>query len=255
MAPGASWAPGSVSSSPVTSTATRGRRLQRNAGRPTEALTPSSAGPSRVPELKHPRPGGDVLARIAHVLTGIRRRYPDPAVRHRLLDVLQRDDRVGAVRHGGAGGDPHRRPRPHAHRGGMAGPRLTDDLELGRGAGRDRVAVHRRAGERGHADRAGHVLREHAAEGPSKRHLLRSERPDGGEHPLACRVDGDQRPAGAHSISPWRIPIATAWVRVEASSLARIRLVCVRTVSVDSPSLSATASVCIPSASICRISC
>ena len=39
----------------------------------------------------------------------------------------------------------------------------------------------------------------------------------------------------AYSISPWRMPIATAWVRVEASSLARMRLVWVRTVSVERP--------------------
>ncbi len=54
----------------------------------------------------------------------------------------------------------------------------------------------------------------------------------------------------AHSIRPWRMPMATACVRVEASSLARIRFVWVRTVSVERPSFSATASVCMPSASI-----
>ena len=53
-----------------------------------------------------------------------------------------------------------------------------------------------------------------------------------------------------YSIRPWRMPMATACVRVEASSFARIRLVCVRTVSVERPSFSATASVCMPSASI-----
>jgi hypothetical protein len=53
-----------------------------------------------------------------------------------------------------------------------------------------------------------------------------------------------------YSIRPWRMPIATAWVRVDASSFARMRFVCVRTVSVERPSFSATASVCIPSASI-----
>ena len=53
-----------------------------------------------------------------------------------------------------------------------------------------------------------------------------------------------------YSIRPWRMPIATACVRVDASSFARMRLVWVRTVSVERPSFSATASVCMPSASI-----
>ena len=57
-----------------------------------------------------------------------------------------------------------------------------------------------------------------------------------------------------YSISPWRMPIATAWVRVEAASFARSACVGVRTVSVERPSCLATMSVCIPSASICRIS-
>ena len=48
-------------------------------------------------------------------------------------------------------------------------------------------------------------------------------------------------------------PMATACVRVDASSLARIRFVWVRTVSVERPRSFATASVCMPSASICRI--
>ena len=49
MPPGPSGCPGSVSSSPVTSSATRGRRAQRSVARPTEAATPISAGPSRSP--------------------------------------------------------------------------------------------------------------------------------------------------------------------------------------------------------------
>ncbi len=57
-----------------------------------------------------------------------------------------------------------------------------------------------------------------------------------------------------YSIRPWRMPIATACVRVEASSFARMRLVWVRTVSVERPRRWATASVCMPSASIWRIS-
>ena len=58
------------------------------------------------------------------------------------------------------------------------------------------------------------------------------------------------RALNGYSIRPWRMPIATACVRVDASSFARIRFVWVRTVSVERPSFSATASVCMPSASI-----
>ena len=47
--PGAGSDPGGASSSPVASTATRGRRAHAAAPRPTLASTPSSAGPSSVP--------------------------------------------------------------------------------------------------------------------------------------------------------------------------------------------------------------
>ena len=46
---GRAAAPGSASSSPVASTATRGRRAQLTSARPTPAATPSAAGPSGVP--------------------------------------------------------------------------------------------------------------------------------------------------------------------------------------------------------------
>ena len=62
----------------------------------------------------------------------------------------------------------------------------------------------------------------------------------GHEGATACeqlaRRDGDEPRRQRYSIRPWRMPIATACVRVEASSFARMRLVCVRTVSVERPS-------------------
>jgi hypothetical protein len=56
--------------------------------------------------------------------------------------------------------------------------RLTDDLELGRRPGHERVAVHRGRRERRHVDGALDLLREHPPERGGERHLLGRQRRD-----------------------------------------------------------------------------
>ncbi len=189
MRPGPSGSPGSASSSPVTSTATRGRRAQASRPRPTDAATPSSAGPSTVPRRRTTSP-----ARTSSPARRTLSPSSDASTRTRSPARSVRSTGTTAVAPSGTAAPVEMRiavPGP-AGRRRPAGARLADHLELGLAARDHGVAVHRGAVERRDVDRALDVLGEHPAERRAERDLLAAERPHGGEHPLPRLLDRDQ---------------------------------------------------------------
>ena len=165
----------------------RPRARRRASARPTDAATPSSAGPE-------PRAGAEQQLALAHVLarhaarsspgsaSGTATRSP------RLLGALHRHHRVGALGHHRAGGDAHRGARLHrARRKGWPARDSPDDRQLGRGPGHARAKPSiAELSNGGTSSPAASVLGEHPAERPLQRHVLRGERPAPRvEHPLA----------------------------------------------------------------------
>ena len=94
--------------------------------------------------------------------------------------LLDRLDGVGPGRDRRPGHDAHRLAGADRQVGPLPGPHLAHDLERHRGprhVGRpQRVAVHRRAVERGEVEVGGDVLGEHAAKRVVERHLLGGQR-------------------------------------------------------------------------------
>ena len=151
------------------------------------------------PRGRQDRPGGkhgltldDVASARTHVVSrGDGLRHDDGVAL--VGDVLDRDDRVRAIRDDAAGRDPHR-----LSGGERAGRRTTrrdagDDGECpGRVGGAKSEAVHRRAREARQVDHGAGVLREDATGGGVDGHLLGRKWTSALEHPAERLVDGEK---------------------------------------------------------------
>ena len=187
----------SSSSSPLATTATRGRRWQATGRAPSEASTPSSAGPSRVPApqnrllrraMSSParrtlRPGrGLGLDQDPPVVAaGCPRR--EPRRRRRRASSPRSRSRSPRLRPGRArAGRPARDSPANRSATGALGPRP-------RGVRRPhREAVHRRVVEARHRFLAENLLRQHPSQRGAQRQQLGRERggavKDGSSRPL-----------------------------------------------------------------------
>ena len=246
--------PGSVNSSPVTSTATVGRRAQDRTSRPIDAATPSSAGPTIAPRRRTTSPARTssparrMLSPSAVASTRTRPLEPSTAPARSigttavapLGSTAPVEMRIAAPAATSPGdGRPARASSiTRSSAGGPARTAKPSMAELSNGGTLVALSTSR-ASTRSSAWASG------TSSASSGRTASSTRR-------RASSIEMSSATAG-YSIKPWRIPMATACVRVDASSLARMRLVWVRTVSVESPSSCATASVCMPSASIWRI--
>ena len=180
-----SGSPGCTSSSPVT-TQRHARAARRSAARarPSEAATPSSAGPSGVPARSTDVAGAHVLARAGGCsrparVSGTRTRSPS------VLGALHGHHGVGALGHRRAGGDAHGRARlEHARRTG--GPARDSPTTCSSAAGPATSAKPSIAELSKGGTSPGAGQRPRPARGPSaslERHGLGAERPDLRQHP------------------------------------------------------------------------
>ena len=174
---------------------TRGRFAQRTSATPAAASAPTCPAARTTPGLEHGLAGLDVAAAIPDVRArGDRRAHLQAAVL--LLDELERDDGVGALRHHAAGGDAHglaRRERPHRRvaRRNPAGHRERQ-RRVGRVGRAQRVAVHGRARERRQVDDGDGGLGEDAPGRALDRDALGLERLRPVEHEALSLGERDQ---------------------------------------------------------------
>ena len=164
---------------------------------PTEASTPSSAGPISAPGGDHRLPGRDVLAGAADVACPASTATRTSTASAPAVGVLDPDDGVGALGTIAAGRDRDRLARPErprrrdGRRATRRPPSSSGRAAVGVG-GPQRVAVHRRVVEPGHRVGAGHVLGQHPAERRGDRDRLGS--------PAASRAPAPARRAASISI-------------------------------------------------------
>ena len=144
------------------------------AATPAAASAPTCAG-------AEPHAGGDddvargeVAAAVADVVA-VADGAGTTTARVALLDVLDRDDGVGALRDDAARRDRHRLARPRARVDRPAGGDRArrSGASPGASAGAQREAVHRRGRKRRQVDGRARVLGEHAAGGVLERDVLR----------------------------------------------------------------------------------
>ena len=137
----------------------------------------------------------EVEPRIAKIVAGSRRRPEKNAVAV-ALHVLLDDDRVGALRHRGAGENPHRLSGPDDARKGAARRGFADEGQrrgrVPRILGPQRITVHRRIGE----GRLGPQRRDRAGEhtpvrGVERHDLFGERRGHGGKHAVQRLADGN----------------------------------------------------------------
>ena len=195
ICPGAGVAETSTISSPVTRSATTGRRATRTRARPAEASTAIAAGSITRPARENDVPRPDLGAAGRHVRALRDRRqdgHPELVERLRLLDLL---DGVGAGRNRRPGHDAYRLARADREFGPLPGPHLADDLEGHRSARHvrrpQRVAVHGRAVEERQVGIGSDVPGEHAGERGVERHLLERERGRLAQDDLERLLDGN----------------------------------------------------------------
>ena len=185
-AAGAAVAAGTISS-PVTSTATRGRRPTRGRTPPTEASTAIAAASMRRPRSSTTAPASASdprRATLAPAATAVAISTRPSTVSR----VFSTGCTASApVRHRRAGHDAHGLARARPCRSGHS-PARTSPTTSQDGAGRRRVgrpqreAVHRRAVERGQRPVGTDVFGEHAAEGVLEGDVLVRQRPRFAEH-------------------------------------------------------------------------
>ena len=197
--------PAGTSSSPVDTTATRGRGCTDRAGTFAAAASARWPGPSRVP-------AGSTRSPVR--TSSPRRRSERPTAgascsatsRGAAVGELDRHDGIGPLGHRCAGHDPQRVADREDVVPGVPGGDVTGDRqhdrrpgagpgELGRPHG---VAVHGRVVEARQVDRGHDVVREHQAEGRPDGHGRGGERGDEGQH--RGPVLGER----AHHTSPCR---------------------------------------------------
>ena len=148
------------------------------------------------PGLEHGLAGPDVAAALPDVRArGHRRTHLQATVL--LFDELDRDDRVGALRHDAAGGDrPSSRPARARRTAGSPAANPAGHRERHRRSSRvrraQRVAVHGRAGEGRQVDNSDGGLREDAAGRALDRHALGLERLRPVEHEALGLGERDQ---------------------------------------------------------------
>ena len=157
-------APGSVSSSPVTRTATRGLLRASELGSPDRRRDAQLGGPECACPLAERRHRGECPRRRSRTFVARRRLS---GTRDRLLHrrrSLHRNHGVGALGQHRPGRNPHGRDPAHHARIRMPRPRLAHHGELRRRPRHHREPVHRRAVEGRHGERARHLLGQHPAE-------------------------------------------------------------------------------------------
>ena len=191
---GPSGSPGARISSPVASTATRGRLWTRSSSTPAPVMSATAAAVIAMPGLSRLAPAARSPPRRANRTAGCDRFVDQDRRRHRPGRVptaragrpgsvewrrrLDRNDGVGAVGEPGAGRDPGCGALSDRDiRRGASGD-VADDPELDRGGlgrvggvgGLDRIAVHRRIRPRWERDARDNSLGRDAAEGVSGSH-------------------------------------------------------------------------------------
>ena len=180
--PGRSSRSGSTSSSPVSSTETRGRRAQTGSATPPAASAPSSAAPIRVPASTTTAPAARSSPLRRTLLPGgTSARIDDPTVVR--LGVLDPDHGIGPAGDHRPGRDRDRLAGGKARGGRVAGPRFADDPQRARGlraraaaVGRaDRVPVHGRVVEARDGDPGARRLGQDPAARRAQRQPLRTE--------------------------------------------------------------------------------
>ena len=187
--------PAPTSSSPVVTTRRAGGGRRGAGSSPTDASTPSSAGPSRAPAREHRSPARTSLAGVADVVgVGARR-----ATRARRSPVAARVSSTRTTASAPAGTPRRsrsRRPRPAPTRASAGLPARDSSTTRSRGArarrvgGPHREAVHRRVVERRHVA-VGRARPRRARARAPRRADLREQRPRALEHPRARLLELD----------------------------------------------------------------
>ena len=212
MAPGSSAAPGSVSSSPVTRTATRGPLCAAELGSADRRRDAQLGGAELRARLQNDGIDGDVLAGAPDILAGPRFGHRNPIVfelcrlyrgqvRHASPDpppftaVVRSTGTTASAPSGTTApveirtAEPAETASPTNGRPARASPITSSSAAR---PCHHRVAVHRRAVEGRHVDRARHVFGQHSTERGVQRNRLVPEPGDGVEHAPAGLVDRDQ---------------------------------------------------------------
>ena len=198
--PGPSSSPAGTTSSPLPTTATRGRRTQRTRAWPAAGHDGHLVGADDLAREQERLAHAHVLAAAAHERPGLGRDGRPHGVPLPLLGrVLHAQDRVGALGQLAAGRDADRLARADRPGVGRAGAALAHQPQrlAARGVGRaHRVSVHRRVGEGRVVAAREHVLGQHAARQFLEGHRLgRQVEGLGPDHGQGL-VEGDVAQAG-----------------------------------------------------------
>ncbi len=180
--------PASTSSEPVDTTATRGRRETTTSATPAAAAAASWSGPRTTPAGSSSSPDAGVLAPAPDVRAARAGRPHHRDLVERIGEaadgVLERDDRVGGRRHGGARHDARRLAGGQRRVEGGAGRQVGDDLKPHRAVGRGirhigeahREPVHRGVVEHRDVDARAQRLAQRAAARGRDRHRAGRDR-------------------------------------------------------------------------------